>query len=63
MNEQLLLRPEQAAAILGLGRTKLYELLATNALESYTIGRRRLVPRDALDTFVARLREEHAVSA
>ena len=51
-----LIRPEQAAALLGIGRTKLYELMARGELESVTIDRRRLVPVDAVEEFVQRLR-------
>jgi excisionase family DNA binding protein len=45
-------------AVLGLGKTKVFELLASGQLESVVVGRRRLVPRQALDDFVARLRAE-----
>jgi excisionase family DNA binding protein len=51
-----LIRPEQAAVLLGIGRTKLYELMARGELESVTIDRRRLVPVDAVEEFVQRLR-------
>lgn len=50
----LLLGVEEAAHQLGLGRSKVYELLLTHELTSLRIGRRRLVPRHALDEFVAR---------
>lgn len=57
--DKILLTPEAAAEVLSIGRSKLYELLATGALESVTIGASRRVPRDALDEFVARLRRDH----
>jgi excisionase family DNA binding protein len=44
--------------ILGLGRTTVFELLASGELESVTVGRRRLVPQQALESFVARLLSE-----
>lgn len=54
----LLLTPEQAAERLGIGRSKVYELIGTGELESVKIGRLRRVPVDALTTFVERLRKE-----
>jgi len=33
----------EAVALIGIGRTKLYELIAEGRLETTTIGRRRLV--------------------
>lgn len=52
----LLLRPEEAAAVLGVGRSTLYELLAAGALESVLIGKSRRVPVAALADYVAGLR-------
>lgn len=56
----LLLTPEQAAERLGIGRSKVYELIGTGELESVKIGRLRRVPVDALTTFVEHLRKEKA---
>jgi excisionase family DNA binding protein len=50
-----LLRVEEAAAWLGLGRTKTYELVGCGALASVCIGRSRRVPVSALETFIERL--------
>ena len=50
----LLLSVEQAARLLGLGRSKAYELVLTRKLASIRVGRRRLVPRTCVDEFVAR---------
>ncbi len=52
---RLLLTPEEAARALGIGRTKLYELLATAKLPSVRIGGSRRVSVDALTEFVHRL--------
>jgi excisionase family DNA binding protein len=41
-------RPEQAAAVLGISRTYLYVLLASNVLESFKLGKARLIPAEAL---------------
>ena len=49
---KLLLTPEEAAQALGIGRTKLYELLATAKLPSVRIGGSRRVSVDALTEFV-----------
>jgi excisionase family DNA binding protein len=54
----LLLRPEEAAAALGVGRTTVYELMRVGALESVSIGRSRRIPVEALSDFVERRREE-----
>ena len=49
---KLLLTPEEAARALGIGRTKLYELLATSKLPSVRIGGSRRVSVGALTEFV-----------
>jgi len=56
--EKLLFTPEQAADMLGLGRTKLYELLAAGYLRSVRIGACRRIPSSALHDFVNRLLAE-----
>jgi excisionase family DNA binding protein len=49
-------RPRQAADALGIGRSKLYELLASGELESIHIGTARRIPTQALEHFVERRR-------
>lgn len=61
--DQLLLTPEHAAELLAVGRTKLYELLRTGALESVRIGAARRIPAAALAAYVDRLRQEEAIGA
>lgn len=56
MTEQLLLPVESAARALGLGKTKVYELIARGELETVTIGRARRVPVASLANYVAGLR-------
>ena len=51
-----LLTVRQAAEVLGLGRSTVYELIAAGELETVSIGRSRRVPLDALRAFVAALR-------
>ena len=54
MENPILLSPEQCAEMLGIGRSFVYQLIATGRLKSLKLNRRRLVPRAALDAFVAR---------
>lgn len=57
---KLLLTPEEAAKVLGIGRTKVYELMLSNALESVKIGACRRIPTESLATFVQALRGRSA---
>ncbi len=50
--EKLLLRPAKAAEVLGLGRSKTYELLASGVLPSVRIGRSLRVPVEALRVWI-----------
>jgi excisionase family DNA binding protein len=50
--EKLLLTPEEAAQALGIGRSKLYRLLAQGSLESVKLGGSRRVSPEALREFV-----------
>ncbi|MEV0972724.1 helix-turn-helix domain-containing protein [Microtetraspora glauca] len=56
----LLVRPERAAELLGIGRTKVYELIRSGALRSVRIGGLRRVSATALAEFVVHLEEEEA---
>ena len=56
----LLVRPEDAARVLGVGRTKVYELIRSGALRSVRFDGLRRVPVAALIEFVARLEEDAA---
>ena len=58
MTDQLLLTPTEAARALGIGRSKLYELMQDGILESVHIGACRRIPADALHALVATLRGE-----
>ncbi len=42
--------------MLGLGRSKVYELMAAGTLESVRIGTSRRIPQEALHEFVHNLR-------
>ena len=50
-----LLSAEAAATQLSIGRTTMYALLKTGAIESVRVGRLRRVPASALTDYVARL--------
>ncbi|MGH8972791.1 MAG: helix-turn-helix domain-containing protein [Acidimicrobiia bacterium] len=52
----LLLSIQEAGRALGIGRSKMYELIAAGELETVHIGRAVRVPVDAIEEFVARLR-------
>jgi excisionase family DNA binding protein len=52
------LRVEDVARALGIGRSTVYDLIRSGRLRSIKIGRRRLVPRDAVEALIARLQEE-----
>lgn len=53
--EKLLLTPVEAASMLGIGRTKLYELLKSELLASVLIDTSRRIPRAAVEEFIADL--------
>ena len=50
--DKLLLTPVEAAAVLSLGRSKVYELLRSGELPSVRIGACRRIPAQALTTFL-----------
>lgn len=54
---QLLLPIKQAANELGVGRTKLYELVNQHELELVKIGSKSLITAASLNAFVAKLIE------
>ena len=55
-SHQLLLTPEAAAKLLGIGRTKVFELIGSGSLASVKIGASRRIPTEALRLFVEDLR-------
>ena len=56
----LLVSPEDAARVLGVGRTKVYELMRSGALRSVRLGGLRRIPVSALAEFVSRLEADAA---
>ncbi len=55
----LLVPIEEAARVLAVGRSTLYELIAAGELETVHIGRCRRVPVESLRKFVARRASRH----
>lgn len=55
MMEKLLLTPEEAAEMLGVGRVTVYDLMRMRVLPSVKIGRARRVPVSELLAYVERL--------
>ena len=58
--EKLLLTAREAAEVLGVGRSKVYELMATGRLRSVKVDGCRRVTREALVEFVTSLGEDVA---
>ena len=54
--EKLLLTVEETAEVIGIGRTKTFELIAAGIIESVRIGGARRVPTAAVADYVDRLR-------
>ena len=52
---KLLLTPTEAAKILGIGRSKTYQLLQSGQLQSVHIGSCRRIPLEAVHNFLADL--------
>jgi excisionase family DNA binding protein len=52
---RVLLRPEEVATALGIGRTAVFELIRTGELRSVKIGKSRRIPTDAVYEYVAGL--------
>jgi excisionase family DNA binding protein len=50
--EPLLLRPTEVGKLLGLGRSKVFAMLATGELPVVRLGRSVRVPREALERWI-----------
>lgn len=60
MSERLLYGIAEAGAVLGIGRTKVYDLVSAGELRAVHVGRRALIHRDELERFAAALLDEAA---
>ena len=63
MSEQLAYRPEEALKVFPLGRTVLYEKLASGEIESFRVGRARFIPRQSLIEFMEHSLAEQSAKA
>lgn len=52
--DRLLLRPAEASELLGIGRARLYQLIATRAIPVVRVGHRYRVPVRALHEWIER---------
>jgi len=57
---RLLLRVEEAADRLGIGRSLMYRLVLSGEVESVPVGRLRRIPCEALTEYIDRLRRDPA---
>lgn len=58
--DKLLVTPVEAAALLGIGRSKVYELMRSGVLGSVRIDNCRRIPTEELSELVQRLRQAAA---
>jgi excisionase family DNA binding protein len=49
---------EDLSSVLPIGRTRIFALIKSGELESVKVGRSRLIPADAVERFLQRLRRE-----
>jgi excisionase family DNA binding protein len=59
----LLLTVEQAAQRIGVGRSNMFKLISSGAIDSIKIGRLRKVKPSALEDYIARLTAEQGKAA
>lgn len=50
--EPILLRVDEAARLLGIGRTRVYDLIRLDLLQSVKVFGARRIPRTAIDAYV-----------
>lgn len=60
VTRRLLLSTEEAARELGIGRTRMYELLRTGKVASVKLGRSRRIRPEDLEGYVKQLAENQA---
>jgi excisionase family DNA binding protein len=60
---RLLHSVEEAANLLGIGRTFMLQLVATGEIDSFKVGKHRKIPVGALYMYIERLRDEQAAAA
>lgn len=60
---RVLFTVEEASHALGIGRTRMFELIQAGSVETVLIGRLRRIPVVAFDAFIAGLRKSPQESA
>jgi excisionase family DNA binding protein len=50
--ERIVYRPADVIRLTGLGRSTIYAAIAEGRLESYKLGASRLIPADALESYL-----------
>jgi excisionase family DNA binding protein len=58
IHERAALSVEEVAAMLGVGRNTIYELIAADAIDSVKVGARRIIPVEAVKKYIDREIEE-----
>ena len=53
--------PADAGKLIGLSRSRIYELLAQNEIQAIKIGRNRRILRSSIEGYLTRLMDEQAV--
>jgi len=61
--DRVLLTPEEVAEALHVGRCTVYDLIRTNQIQSFKIGKLRRIPVDAVHDFIKRMAEENGDAA
>lgn len=56
--DKLLLSPHEAADVLGVGRSRVYDLMRSHQVSSVKIGRSRRIPAEALRSYVETLAKD-----
>ena len=56
--ERILLKPLEAAQVLGIGRSLMYELIARGEIPSVRLGRCLRVSRESLETWIREREQE-----
>ena len=56
--KQFALRPNDAARSLGIGRDKLFELLANGSIKSFREGNVRMIPVTAIEEYMTKRLQE-----
>lgn len=51
---------DEAARVIGVARSMMYEIVARGEIESFKLGRRRLILTKELDTYINRIAREGA---